>query len=182
MNWETISSVLVSAVVIASIITSTINLIIALLNSKSLKRIEKERQNNLMTQYRYKELHSILQEWINISRSFDASLDSDIVLSDKEIVNYLNEASRILKQKYDIAFSLVDKEIWKDMDKYFKELFDAKENCYRWINGKNGKCEFRAIDYEGVSKDYIRCYNEAKQYFETVINSQLQKFYLNENK
>lgn len=176
MNWETISSVLVSAVVIASIITSTINLVIALLNSKSLKRIEKERQDNLMTQYRYKELHSILQEWINISGSFDTSLDSDIVLSDKEIVNYLNEASRILKQKYDIAFSLVDKAIWKDIEKYFKELNDAKNNCYIWINGDNNKITHRGIDYDGVCIEYQRIYKNTKNYFENAINEQLQKF------
>lgn len=182
MNWETISSVLISAVVIAAIITSTINFVIAILNSKSLKRIEKERQDNSIIQYRYKELHSILKDWIDFSRTLDASLDTDTILPDKVIINYLNDALRVLKQKYDIALSLVDKEIWNDMEKYFSELYEAKERCYIWIIEDNNKISYRTTDYEGVSNQYIDCYKKTKQYFESVINLQLQKISSNKNK
>ncbi len=102
-------------------------------------------------------------------------------LSSTEITTRLNEISWLLKQKYEIAYSLVNKELWADRDKHLKELYQRKENCYIWIVDENVK-SYRTIDYDGAVVNYIRCYEETKQCFELAINQQLQEILLSENK
>lgn len=55
---ENIIMILFTSAVIASFVTSVANIIIAIINNHRLKLIEKEKQKNVLTAYRYKCLYA----------------------------------------------------------------------------------------------------------------------------
>ena len=148
-NSSTITILLTSAV-IASLVTSIANIIIAIFNNHRLKSIEKEKRMNELTIYRYTRLFEMLLKWkdfetpfeikdknpsqITVDRAFNSFFDSrrrfEIIspLIDesykKNIYNLNQEGEQLLNELFKIEFAL-EKESTAELKAEHTNLFKA---------------------------------------------------------
>ena len=105
-NTTTITILLTSAVM-ASLITSIANIVIAIINNYRLASIEKEKRKNTLTEYRYKCLYEMLLKWTDYNTPFEVQGKEVAEIATERIINSFIDNGRkfktispLLEEKY----------------------------------------------------------------------------------
>lgn len=161
-NGNIIITILTSTV-IASLLTSIVNIFLACVNNHKLKKIENEKHKNELTSYRYTQLFNILLKWHEYDSPYDTDGKSISKIANDRILNgflddcqrlkliiplidskYINRLEIIEKQGQELLKQLIDLENQMDnfpSDKIIEEhknIFDNfKENAVNLSNEIN---------------------------------------------
>lgn len=115
-NITTITIVLTSAVV-ASLVTSIANILIAILNNHKIVSIEKEKQKNSLISYRYKCLYEMLLKWQEYNTPYEIKDKEPSEIATERLFNGFFDSHR----KFQIISPLLDEEYKRDAEKLNKE-------------------------------------------------------------
>lgn len=159
-----LSTVFLTAAVFAALVSSVANIIISLINNHRLKKIEKRKQMDEISKYRYTHLYELLQNW----KSFETKTEAETVgkiISHKRLYLFLDDVKR-----YDLARPLLD-------EVYIKPLELQKAECIKLVE-KLAMAEAPDSEYfkefSVIEKHY---YTDSKTFSEMLkdaIYSQLQ--------
>lgn len=139
-----INSVVLTAGVFAAIITSVVNIIIALMNNSKLNKIEQKKKMNEIDRYRYTHLYELLLSWQNYSSEISGNTPSE--MANCRLMNsFLDDVRR-----FDIARPLLDK-------KYVEMLQIKSDKGYSILN--------RLIDLETNEGIHLEGFSEVKKQF-----------------
>lgn len=115
-NTTTITILLTSAV-IASLITSIANIIIAIINNYRLTSIEKGKQKNTLIEYRYKCLYEMLLKWNEYDTPFEVQGKEASEIATERIINGFMDDGR----KFKTISPLLDEKYKEDIRKINEE-------------------------------------------------------------
>lgn len=169
---ENIIMILFTSAVIASFVTSVANIIIAIINNHRLKLIEKEKQKNVLTAYRYKCLHEMLLKWQEYDTPVEMEGKELSQIAEERIHNSFLDNSR----KFQIISPLMDQKYKENIEKInekgknlLSELIDIEKKL-----GKNSSEELR-LEYERLFVIYMEVASNYTTELEKTINLQLEE-------
>ena len=175
MNWDTVLPAFVDASVVVAVITAAINIIMTVMNAKSLKKIEKYKIISNLNQYRYVKIYEILHDWIELSLNIENAQNGDIPLSQQQKMDYLNEMYQLLMQKYDLVYSLIEADFWGDMDRLIADVRQCQSDCYTWlVDSSYESFGGRMLDPGPNVIEYEKSLQIAADCFKRVLSKKLQ--------
>lgn len=169
-NANVIITVLTSTV-IAAFLTSTVNIIINLINNWKLKKIENDKHKNELNSYRYTQLFSILLKWNEYDSPYEIKGKSASEITTDRIINGFFDDRQRLKMIKPLLGSTYKKRLEKfkeNGDKLWFQLIDSESHKGKISDRKY--LESHQIIFEKFKKNAIDFSNELN----VVINEQLE--------
>ncbi len=166
------TTILLTSAVIASLVTSVANIIIAIFNNHRLKSIEKKKRINELITYRYTHLFDMLLKW----REYDTPLETRDI-DPSQIVTYRGFNSFFDSQrKFEIISPLIDEDYKKDINYIYqqgkellKELFKIE---FALKNESNAELK---EEHDKLFKEFIDIALKYTTEIEKVIHLQLEQ-------
>lgn len=159
-----INSVVLTAGVFAAIITSVVNIIIALMNNSKLNKIEQKKKMNEIDRYRYTHLYELLLSWQN----YDSTSKGNNV---KEKTSYcLLRMFLDDQRRYVIAKPLLE-------EKYTRELDIKSEQGNKLLSKLQVANDLNDIHLDGfdmINSQYFELSFEFSDLLKSTINLQLK--------
>ncbi len=169
---ESVVTILLTSAVMASLVTSLANIIIAVFNNRRLKSIEKEKQKNELVTYRYTHLFDMLLKWKEYDTPFETKDKNPSQIATDRAFNSFFDSHR----RFEIISPLLDENYKKGivelnkkgevlLDKLFKiEFALEKESCDK-LKEEHGK----------LFKEFIDISTKYTIEIETAVHSQLEQ-------
>lgn len=168
---EFFTTVILTAVVFAALVTSIANIIISLMNNWRLKKIEKQKQMNEIDKYRYSRLYELILNW----HKYDSAQRGDTAeeIAFYRLLNlFMDDSGR-----YEIAKPLLDK-------CYIEELEVKKTEGEKLLNdlvGTELPDGTHSEEFPAIKKRYFDIAKEFSKMLKTVINCQLEELLCKSN-
>lgn len=168
---EFLNTVVLTTAVFAALITSITNVIISLMNSHRLKKIEDKKQMNEIDKYRYSKLYELVINWHEYDSKVEGTTASEIA-SNRLLNLFLDDSGR-----YKIAKPL--------LDKCYIENLEIKEiECKKSLNalvGAEAPDGTHAKDFQIIKEKYFTDGIEFSELLNNAINSQLESLLIKSN-
>jgi hypothetical protein len=116
MDWSTLSPVLISTAVFAAAVGAIANVIVALMNNRRLKKIEKEKTMTEIQKYRYIQLYDMTKNW----NSYGSKIEGDSIsqLASNQLINRPLDN----KGRWDIVKPLINPKFTDGIDEKVREV------------------------------------------------------------
>lgn len=157
-------TVILTAAVFAALITSIVNVIISLINSHRLKKLEEKKQMQEIDKYRYTRLYELIMNWHKYDTKKKGKTVGEIAFH--RLVNlFLDNSGR-----YEIAKPLLDK-------CYIEDLENKKNECNElliaWIDTESPDGT-HTKEYLTIRDKYFSSGEEFSKLLKNAINSQFE--------
>jgi hypothetical protein len=159
------SNIIISVGVVAAVIGAIANVIVALMNNRRLKRIEKDKKMSEIQRYRYTQLYEIIKHWYDYGT--DVKGESTEKIASARLINTPLDH----KGRWDISKPLLNPKFTNGIDETTHEV---DELLLQFVKSLDENKE----DKDKARKDFSNCGEKLGRMLRNAINSQLQELLL----
>lgn len=153
ISLSNILTVAITSGLVAGVITTIGNIIIAILGKNSNAKLEKEKYKNSINDYQYKELHGYLRSIVNLPVKTYYVDSKEKVLT---LVQQSNEEYQIVYSYYLRAIPLIDKDLIVPLESMIEKIDStARQLSTRAFDKKQKECYLVEDEQSQVSWDEI---------------------------
>lgn len=169
---ESIITILLTSAVMASLVTSLANIVIAVFNNRRLKSIEKEKQKNELTTYRYTHLFDMLLKWEEYDTPFETRDKSPSQIARDRILNSFFDSHR----RFEIVSPFLDENYKKGIFQLYKKGEELLNKLFEIEFALEKKsCDKLREEHEKLFKEFIDISTKYTTEIKTAVRSQYEQ-------
>jgi hypothetical protein len=167
---NTILPVIISVGVVAAAIAAIANVIVALMNNKRLKGIEKDKKMTEIQKYRYTQLYEIIKHWYDFDTDIDVAEKSEGEIASIRLMHKPLDH----KGRWDIVKPLLNPKFTNGIDDMVEKVDELLLKFVKLSKEKEEKEEI----VDNARWDYSSCGEKFGKMIRNAINNQLQELLL----
>jgi hypothetical protein len=171
MNWEIVSTTLISTAVFAAAIAAIANVVIAIMSNNRLRVIERKHKMTEIEKYRYTHLYDIILNWHNYSTNIESEDKSADTIATINLFNGILDN----KERYNLVKPLISSK-YADKKQEIESIIDRGDNIIlQYVLATNEENEKTNDIFKGIIKELADCSEELEKELREMINQQLEE-------